>query len=71
MAAVLDKNGQSVDDEVVASAAGAAETGGNELQALVADGADYPAELLRSEGGEDHVLDSSAGFQSRLQGERG
>jgi hypothetical protein len=40
LASVVDKNGQSVDDEVVALAAGAAESGGNELQALVADGAD-------------------------------
>ncbi len=71
LASVVDKNGQSVGDEVVAIAAGAAEAGGNELQALVADGADYPAELLRREGGEDHVFNSSVGFQSRLQGERG
>jgi hypothetical protein len=62
LAAVVDKNGQSIDDEVVAVAAGAAESGRDELQALVADGADYPAELFRSEGGEDHVFDSSVGF---------
>jgi hypothetical protein len=64
LASVVDKNGQSVDDEVVAIAAGAAESGGNELEALVAHGANYPAERFRSEGGEDHVSDSSVGFQS-------
>ena len=71
LASVVDKNGQSVDDEVATIAAGAAEAGGDELQALVADRADYPAELFRSEGGEDHVSDSSLGFQSRSQGKRG
>jgi hypothetical protein len=64
LTSVVDKNGQSVDDEVVAIAAGAAEAGGNELQALVADGADYPAELFRSDGREDHVSDFSVGFRS-------
>jgi hypothetical protein len=63
LAAVVDKNGQAVDDEVITIAADAAEAGGDELQALVAGGADDPAEIFRSEGGEDHVFDSSGGFQ--------
>jgi hypothetical protein len=71
LASVVDKNRQAVDDEIVAIAASAAEAGGNELQAPVADGADYQAELFRSEGVEDHVSDFSVGFQSRSQGERG
>lgn len=71
LALIVDKNGQTVDDEVATIAAGAAEAGGDELQALVADGADYPAERFRGEGGEDHVSDSSVGFQPRLQGEGG
>jgi hypothetical protein len=41
-AAFGDKDGQAIDDGVAAVAAGAAETGGYELQAVMADGAGYP-----------------------------
>ena len=48
-AAIDDEDGQVIDDGIAAIAAGAAEASGDDLQAVMADGAGYPAKVFESE----------------------
>jgi hypothetical protein len=49
LAAFDDKDRQVIDDGVAAVAASAAKAGGGDLQAVMADGAGYPAKVFRTE----------------------